>query len=942
MKHIPKILSAVLILALLLSMAACSSDNVQPEDSTVAASKQIHTVSVHSAGGMALAGIDVYVYADSTLADLVQYGQTDENGQVQFAMPESSDYAITLAVVPAGYAVETCYAFSGVTADITLTSSLIAGESLSNASLGVGDVMYDFSITTSDGATITLSEMLAEKDMVLLNFWYTTCTWCLKEFPYMQEAYQEYSEDVGIIALNPMEDNTAIASFQAQQGLTFPMASCPAAWSAAFGISGYPTSIVVDRYGVICLVEAGGIASLRPFTSMFDHFTGDDYQQALYSGLSELVTTVKPTVSMDTSEAVSAVFDGGTLDVTYRPETEGESAEYSWPFIITEKNGESCLKASNQGIESSYAILYADIYLEKGQAIGFDYLASSEKSCDILYVIVNDEPVYQISGYGEEETWETCYPWVALENGTHEVALCYLKDSDTNEGDDTVYLKNLHTVSQEEISVPTYIPRNAATEVSDLEYEYVDIFLNASDGYYHVGSENGPLLLADLMGYTQFSEEQTVWEMAYYGDITIGGHSYYDELVDYCSYASNSSLNGVCTVNEELAQLLTIVDDVAGFDGEDDREWLKICKYYEAYGTEEQLVDPIQGLSTFCAYEAKLGSGNYFYYDRPIMPRGLLARFVPTRSGVYRITSSNESEHGVDAWIFTENREHIYTYEQDQRLWNDTNDISMVYYMEAGTAYYIDIAFWDIYEVGQIDYTIEYVAPTYELFRLCAPGYFTYDTNATGDQMYALIAGGIDVVLGEDGYYHEDLGLDANGKQKYGSIIYADFTGLTSVFNKPIATVDAYNEDGTIARDADGSPKQIKGMIDLGGFDFSKTEDDLYVLSILEKYAGDVDAADAYLRETWGEDYDSYAENYQLKDVYAGHYHGAGEDYTEEIKTYLSKIITTGSAEKIGCVPMDERLAEILQLLMDKYTFKNVDHSWTKLCYYYDYLGPSQ
>ena len=34
-----------------------------------------------------------------------------------------------------------------------------------------------------------------------------------------------------------------------------------------------------------------------------------------------------------------------------------------------------------------------------------------------------------------------------------------------------------------------------------------------------------------------------------------------------------------------------------------------------------------------------------------------------------------------------------------------------------------------------------------------------------------------------------------------------------------------------------------------------------------------------------------------------------------------------------------ERLAEILQLLMDKYTFENVDHSWTKLCYYYDYLG---
>ena len=28
------------------------------------------------------------------------------------------------------------------------------------------------------------------------------------------------------------------------------------------------------------------------------------------------------------------------------------------------------------------------------------------------------------------------------------------------------------------------------------------------------------------------------------------------------------------------------------------------------------------------------------------------------------------------------------------------------------------------------------------------------------------------------------------------------------------------------------------------------------------------------------------------------------------------------------------------QQLMDKYTFKNEEHSWTKLCYYYETLGP--
>ena len=31
-----------------------------------------------------------------------------------------------------------------------------------------------------------------------------------------------------------------------------------------------------------------------------------------------------------------------------------------------------------------------------------------------------------------------------------------------------------------------------------------------------------------------------------------------------------------------------------------------------------------------------------------------------------------------------------------------------------------------------------------------------------------------------------------------------------------------------------------------------------------------------------------------------------------------------------------------LQQLMEKYTFENVDQSWLKLCYYYDYLGPGR
>ena len=942
-----KLLSLVLACAMILSVAAamtgCGSEEETAETVNESAANQNYTVSVASAGGMALSGVDVYVYADNTLADLKQYGETDEEGNVSFELAESGDYAIVVSGTPNGYEVAESYSFSGNKAEIKLTSSLIEGESLSSATLGLGDVMYDFSTVDSDGNTIKLSEMLAEKDMVLINFFFTTCGPCANEFPYMEEAYQMYKDSVGIVALDPLDDANTVAAYQSSMGLTFPMASVQAAWSQTFSITGYPTSIIVDRYGVICLIEVGGITSLRPFTSIFEHFTGDDYEQKIcYNGVSDVITTMKPTEQMPASEDIAAAINNGDIPVTYRPE-EGESADVTWPFIITEKNGETCLKASNQEIEDSFAILYADVELKAGQAVGFDYLISSEQGADALIVIVDNEDIYQMSGVDEEETWKSCYPWVAEEDGTYEVALCYLKDESDNAGDDTVYIKNMRIVEEAEIDTATYLPRQASETEDGFEYTYVDIVLNEKDGYYHVGAENGPLLLANLMNYSQFGEDRSVWEMVYDGGLTVDGEDNYEQIETYCNYASNSNLTGYCTVNEELKELLIDVDTLYGFSEDDENEWMRMCMYYEQYGTNEPMEDPIAGLTTFSAFTAKEGtdvSSNYFYYNRIIMPRGLFAEFVPSRSGVYRITSHNESTNGVDGWIFDENRTELLVYERDERMFTEEGEVSMVFYMEAGKPYSIDIAFWDPYEVGYIYYDVEYIGSTYELFRACAPGYFTYDTNATGDAMYHLIAAGIDVVLGEDGYYYEDLGLDANGKQKYGSLIYCDFTGATGVFSTPISNVPSYNEDGTIAKDANGDTVMITGMIDLGGFDFSKTEDDLYILSFLKKYDNDVEATDAYLRELWGEDYDSYAEIYQLDDVYEGRYHGTGEDLTEEIRTYLDKIITSGSEEKQGCVPVDERLAEILQLLMDKYTFENVDHSWTKICYYYDYLGP--
>lgn len=930
-----RMLSLILAVALLISLTALvtgcgkNPDGTEDPEDPVTGEKGTYDVTVKTAGGMPMVGISVYIYADASLSDLKDYGETNDQGKVSFDLPVGGEYAIDLEGVPNGYKVEDSYAFKGSKAEINLTSSLISGENLSGASLKLGDIMYDFTVTDNAGVSTTLSDVLKEKKMVLLNFFYTTCGPCVNEFPYMQEAFEKYQDRVGVIALDPMDDNAAVEGFKNSMGLTFPMAACQPTWSATFSIQGYPTSIVVDRYGMICLIEVGGLTSSRPFNSIFEAFTAEDYQQKIYNSLDEVVVRMKPDVQMPTHEEIAAVVSKGDISVTYRDET---TDEYSWPFVLTQKDGEQCLTASNSKIEASYAIMFADVTLKAGQAVGFDYLISSERGADVFHVIVNDEPIYAISGVSEPEEWKTAYPWVAPSDGTYELKLAYMKDDTNDEGSDTVYLKNMRIVSASDIDTPTYIPQYASVSEDGFEYTYVDIVFNDNDGYYHVGSSNGPLLLADLKDYTNFNEDSTLWDIAYNGDITENGHNYYDDLVEYFSYATNSALEGVCTVNKELCELLKKVDQIVGFDDDDNNEWLKFCKYYQAYGSDGvQLEDPIKGLATFSAYEAKLGknvASNVFSYSKIIMPRGKYARFTPAKSGVYRITSRADSAQGVEAWIFNDNREVLLTYEMNERMWNDSNNVSMLYYMEAGKNYYIDIAFWDPYEVGTIRYDIEFISTTYEVFRLASPGYFTYDTNATGDAMYHTITGGIDVVL-KDGYYYEDLGKDASGKQLYGSMLYADFTGMTSLFSAPISTV----------KGSDG--KEVKGMIEKGGFDFSKTENDLYVLSYLEQNGNDPDKTRDYFKTLWADEYDINVQEYKIEDVFAGKYHGKGADLTNEIKGYLSKMYSGSAKERQGCVPVDTRLAEILQLLMDKYTFENVDNSWTKLCYYYDYLGPN-
>ena len=866
-----------------------------------------YTVSVKSLGGLALSGITLFVYEDETLEDLAGYAITDENGIATVELKVSDKYRVVLSDPPEGYKTEASYPFTGTTAVITLTSQVISDPDLSGTLYKLGSVMHDFTVTDTEGNSHTLSEILKEKDMVMLNFWYTTCTYCVAEFPYLEEAYGNYNEKIEVLALNHYvaDSESEVKEFKETMGLSFPMVKESLGFDTAFNLQGYPTSVFVDRYGVICLIEVGGVTSATPFNTAFGLFTADDYQQKLYENLNSITPVQKPNVEMPPVEDIANLLSPGNTNITYSPETDESAAEMTWPFIIGEKDGTDCIYPSNGGVNNSYATIYINVNLKKGEAVGLDYLASSESAMDIMYILVDRKDVYQISG--ESEKWNTCYPYVAIEDGVYEIALCYFKDSSGEAGDDTVYVKNLRIVSEDKVDTASYIPRDCATHLKadGFGYEkYVDIFFNESDGYYHVGSKSGPLLLANLMGMSNFSND-SINDLGYNGHIELDGKNLYEDLLPYCTMASNSEIYGMCTVNEELKQLLINTTKAIGVE-QSENEWLQICSYYDVYGTNgKQLEDPIRGLSAETAFTAKLGKDNVVTYNRVIMPRGLWYKFVPTVSGAYRITS--DSDQLVNAWIFLADKTEYFVYEHTERLYDDPNNCSMVVYFEAGKEYFIDIAYYDVYAVGTFTFEIKYEGSSINLFKLASPGYFTFyedDTNAT-------VSGGIDIALGSDGYYHELL---TDGS--LGSIIYVDFIGMNNIFSATLLQ-----------------------MINTNSFNFALSENDQWVLDFIEEN-GDDYIED--LKKYWGDDFEANMDLFDVEDVAEGDYNGDGEDLTAVIKKYADMRYPNNYSKKelIGCVPVNEELSEVLQQLMDKFTFKNVEYSWAKLCFYYDYIGP--
>ena len=242
------------------AVAACGGKSMSPNfrnpGTNIGGDKEYrgkYVISVKSIGGLALSNVTVSAMKGG---EVKMTGISSEDGIIEFGLASGEyDLVVDEEKLPQGYYVPSGASFKTTAdkenAEVVISSKVISSTMTSGTKYALGDIMHNFSFTNTYGAQFTLEELFETKRGVVLNFWYVQCPACVAEFPALESAYKSYADTVSVVALNYTDDAAAISKFQAEQKITFHMARDNAGITNAFNVTGFPTTVIIDRYGVI-------------------------------------------------------------------------------------------------------------------------------------------------------------------------------------------------------------------------------------------------------------------------------------------------------------------------------------------------------------------------------------------------------------------------------------------------------------------------------------------------------------------------------------------------------------------------------------------------------------------------------------------------------------------------------------------------------------------
>jgi len=134
---------------------------------------------------------------------------------------------------------------------------------------GTGDTAPDFKLKDLSAETVQLSDLAGRA--VVLNFWATWCPPCRREMSLLDELQKSYDEKgLSVIGLNLSESPDMVKSYVNSVGVSYPIwVDAPSGKQgfdstrkifSSYGAVGLPTTLFIDREGVIQRIYVGELS----------------------------------------------------------------------------------------------------------------------------------------------------------------------------------------------------------------------------------------------------------------------------------------------------------------------------------------------------------------------------------------------------------------------------------------------------------------------------------------------------------------------------------------------------------------------------------------------------------------------------------------------------------------------------------------------------------
>jgi thiol-disulfide isomerase/thioredoxin len=109
----------------------------------------------------------------------------------------------------------------------------------------------NFTLKTLDGQEITLSQLKGK--VVLLDFWATWCAPCRESIPHLVQLYKTYRQSgLEVVGMNvDRGDVDTVRRFVKSMDIPYPIILASDELERNYGITGLPTTILIDKEGNI-------------------------------------------------------------------------------------------------------------------------------------------------------------------------------------------------------------------------------------------------------------------------------------------------------------------------------------------------------------------------------------------------------------------------------------------------------------------------------------------------------------------------------------------------------------------------------------------------------------------------------------------------------------------------------------------------------------------